>query len=935
MFQDKIDIKGYSFEKYKHFLPIGKLGGYDVGFDNIVFSKSKKSFSHSAFGISNLAFKNNYIDLKVKQADFQIAPLEILSRNVLQSISPVKDLYLKINMQEVFKKDNNKKLPSTKNLNSSGDYIKEIVDFSSIFGKHFTNFISKYSNLIDNKIVVENAKVILDFGEIFSKREFKVLNSKTTFLNKNEKVVFSQTMNKLTKYLKEKDGESNKFSGIAKRGFLLLNRDSFKVLSSKTTFAFGDKRTNFNLLCNIEFQNKTACVADIDNLSVDVFGVFFKEYIEKIGLKNVLSNTNFVDAEVLFKIESGNFSNMRLKISLNMPEGLDIGDFNSSVEKIDVFLDFDKNFNQIISSEVRLNNKDGSSIKFNLDDFSVKKNNPSFAIKAEFNDIDLSSLLQLNAKNITDKEQQIPVKGKINGALSLFFKNGRFYGSLNEISNLSLSNFSFSLFGTSLDFSRMNFSVNIVENKVVFVSKKSDEKGNCKIEYNLLERSIKIDFEKFKIDKTDFRNFRDLLAMGQSKFLLDDIDYSSLLKGSIYLPMHNGSPKWIDAISNLKLFISEEDVFKYNNDNFIVKITKTEESKNWSFIIDFANAKMQSSLYKFWKSRKDNSAIMMDVVLDEKNDIGLKGVWKFNDEDICAFDASKRDKVAKVNVDGKRFGVNISIGEGNDNIKISGENINIDKMFAKFLTFLVQKLVEHFTTEEDIIVEIDVKKALLEKIGINKIFAKLKVNRDKVSGDCLMSFEDRDTVYYSNNGDGFKFYASDLTKILHVFGLAEELSSLRIEASGKINSGNELDKNNENNFGKLAVNMEYNGANLFKTTRPSSIYSDKLKFIDGGVEMLDTKISGNWFDIIADVKADFDGAVKLEGKIRPYLPSDRFKQLFVKKKEMTKDVGYKILKQGKNIDEFNRSFIVNDIDFSIDEDGNEKQSFTSWVMDQG
>ena len=96
LFQDKIDIKGYSFEKYKHFLPIGKLGGYDVCFDNIVFSKSKKSFSHSAFGISNLAFKNNYIDLKVKQADFQIAPLEILSRNVLQSISPVKDLYLKI-----------------------------------------------------------------------------------------------------------------------------------------------------------------------------------------------------------------------------------------------------------------------------------------------------------------------------------------------------------------------------------------------------------------------------------------------------------------------------------------------------------------------------------------------------------------------------------------------------------------------------------------------------------------------------------------------------------------------------------------------------------------------------------------------------------------------------------------------------------------------
>ena len=201
-----------------------------------------------------------------------------------------------------------------------------------------------------------------------------------------------------------------------------------------------------------------------------------------------------------------------------------------------------------------------------------------------------------------------------------------------------------------------------------------------------------------------------------------------------------------------------------------------------------------------------------------------------------------------------------------------------------------------------------------------------------------MSFEDRDTVYYSNNGDGFKFYASDLTKILHVFGLAEELSSLRIEVSGYTNSKNSkntLDKNDEDNFGKLAVNMEYKGANLFKTTRPSSIYSDKLKFIDRGVEMLDTKISGNWFDIIADVKADFDGAVKLEGKIRPYLPSDRFKQLFVKKKEMTKDVGYKILKHGKNIDEFNRSFIVNDIDFSTNEDGNEKQSFTSWVMDQG
>ena len=131
LFQDEIDIKGSSFEKNNNFLSISKIGNYDISFGNIIVGKSKKSFVQSALSIRNLVLKSNYVDLKIKEADLQIAPLEILSGNFLRSIGLVKDFDLNINAGAMVLKDK-KKRQNIDIVDKNGDYLTEIKNYSNI-----------------------------------------------------------------------------------------------------------------------------------------------------------------------------------------------------------------------------------------------------------------------------------------------------------------------------------------------------------------------------------------------------------------------------------------------------------------------------------------------------------------------------------------------------------------------------------------------------------------------------------------------------------------------------------------------------------------------------------------------------------------------------------------------------------------------------------
>ncbi len=436
----------------------------------------------------------------------------------------------------------------------------------------------------------------------------------------------------------------------------------------------------------------------------------------RLNLFNLTINAKTFGTDLIYKNKTIKIENIKSKISLKsiINNQFAISEISISTKSLLIkdLINFIRLFNNntklFIAESFVENGSIIADLKLEFDEFGKVKNNYTVNGIVKNGQVSLLKKTKISKVNfifqITDKEFRFNdiqllfnKKNLTIPELIVLKKNNEFLvsGNLNN-QDLSLNNKDIKNFINS-KFLKKNFKEIIFDTKSNF---------SFKIDKNFKFKNFEIK-SNIKLNILKFNNFLKL------KTNLPNINNDITLKNhDVKLEFSKNN---LNIIGSGNIFLQEEaDIFQYSltkNKKDLIFDIKFKISKN-PFLIDLLNYEKdeKSTLTLSMKGKQNkNDIFLSEILLSEiENTLSIKNLSLSNNYKINDIGNIKLDYVDKENIDNK-----VQVLKDNNNYKIIGNSLNIDKIISELLESKNNNKQEFFN--KNLKVFFDIKRIYLDK----------------------------------------------------------------------------------------------------------------------------------------------------------------------------------------------------------------------------
>ena len=935
-----------------------KVQNFAVDFDEIYFYKNpvknvSLKVSISNFAVSRDLHKNTTIDIvKIPKLDIIIPVRQFLVGSSIPAVGAIQNVNFnipfnkKIQLNKIVKNatDVTEKYSSldkaTKYVNTIVPEFQKFVNHSRYFltngvslNNVVVNFITNASNKENNKnLKFKPIKIVKSYTKIIKYDEL-------TKLQKQQMNVFFSQQNdtgrikqhfwrNFAKNIKNKI--TNKIKNIRKLGIeerLIVHTSALRVENDDFSI---------NGICTFGNVTEQDCIFDITNIPVSTID---NEFLTKAF--NIVGRDNKINVKLAVQLEKNEIKRLSFQTDYNA-KNIVYSDKKIGINKVAVFVDVEANLQKINEAKFIIFGENNKALgEILLTDIFEKNNQPNFNVKISFNDVKITDIISLTSGNqgeVLQKnlQQDLILDGVIDGHIVFAVKNGKVVAKANDNSRIELKKLLINAKNINYNLQDIIFNIDVFNDKFILNFISGNGGSSVNVVYHFSTEIVDIKANNVYISGDNFNNIKKSLMQTLSLHFAEKMTYTANINGIISLPARlKDKQKFIkNMVFDIEMIASPVEKNSYRK-QAIITIKKKKNEKNGNVVVDFAKSQFMSDLYATNKHQDDKSMVISNFRFDDKNNFFVTGHWLFNEKEISNFYAENSNK-KYISVNSDIFNVVIDLNDKTNDVIVTADKAYIDANFWNALMVLASELNEK--GERDTLglhLKIKAKDASINDVVFKDVDTDVNIKSMYIQGQgsCLMKYKNgKFNVFNFINQDGkFLLQAEDLSPVLHMLGVDDDsdISKITINAYGKNNE----DENDEQVTGYFSANLEYKNSSTFEYERFNSMTSDNFVWShNDGLQMFDADFSGNWYDILGDFTISPELDLKLEGKIRFLLPQKRIKYTFFDKPKMKKTDGYSIVKYGTSIDEFNRNLTINNIDFSVDEQGRSQKSLIDEIM---
>ena len=930
-----------------------KFNQLDIDFDSIFIDKTPIKKMALTLQIKNLKITHRQSNIKIVDFDnFDV--LIPVKKMLFGSIIPVIDKienkkillpYSLINnrsKQDFKQQFKSKKIAIINDINKNKRKIEQNDTHEnklSLINKYIELTVSKFTSLIHNaQLFLINGLEIKNVQFLFFENNSNNIMSNIKIINSKTKVVQiselddrqNQNLFKLIKKINNIEQSKNNLitnDSIKNNSFFIKNfYENAVIHSSKIEI----QNILFTLdgICNTKNGTIETCLFKISGLPIDIISSFLKQ--KKISFAEA---DGAVDGEFFVKIKNNNIDIASFDTEIAIQKPLSYKNIKIDIDKVSLSIKAKNNFKKIENIKISAFSKNRKKFgEIYVDDFYFLHQKPNCKITANIFNLALSDLIHItdinnNYKN-NDKDRAL-IDGVVDGAIFFEIKNGNIVAS-NKRSRIGLKKIAFfnekKITMNNSFFDNLLFTIKILDNEILLNSN-TDDNSKIDISFNKKTDILNVKLKNFFLKKNDFNNFKNLFFQKKNAKLIKDIEYDMKLNGSFQIPtkikkITNFTKK---SFFDLNAVISKTNI-DHKNDIFF-EIKKKLEVPYGIIKIDFGSLTTDDKMYNNFVKNENDKSIIFNKFIFDNNNIKLNGKWNLNNKEIMKFDArigGEGNDGSYMHLYSDNLNLNVDYSDlKNITIKATGENVFIDKNLWHIILFLA-----NINTENNVNLKIKADKCVIHEVKLKKLDINARITKLYVDGYIKGFAENKDGFYndflFENQKNNFSIKADDMSFILDLLNINNNVRFFSINANG-VKKGNQT-------TGIINVNIDYNDNDFLQFNKIKIMWTNNFIWNSDIIQMIDTNFYAKWFDVIGDLKISKESLFTFNGKIKIFLPFDKFKYMFVKKPAITKNDGFDISKIGHSIDEFSKNLTINNVDFSLDENGKSKTPLLPTLM---
>ena len=942
-----IKVENKHFKDISKRIILSKYSNTDLDYSGVIFKKTDLKQMKIVVQINDLILKykkENITIGKIKELRLTFPISKIITGNFVPSISKIENNEFNIFLSQKTSLELKNKIEKNNK--------KEL---NEIFEEFLSIMFSKLKNtefLLKNGVEFSNITInFIEKPNFDRKIQLKIKKSETKILSKNE------TENKEIKdFLKKVDNKNNKFNEdnffekvLNKANNFIskeISNDRNNILIHNTTMQIGDENFSIKGLCNEGKIGKAKCALSVNNFPI--FSIFVSKDYDFLKKKNIKLNS-----DIFIDINKNNIKNFELIGNVEINDILKFKDFSFYVKKININLTFLDNLKKINLIKLELFDKnDNKFITFNIKNVKLTNNKiKNGEIEMRINSANLLDIFDIsleknqfnsdnvkfnddNQKNVDENLSSLRktlINCNVDGLLSFKFNNNGQLIPVKKNSQIRIKNLHIGYLEGMVDTDNLLFNLNIEKNKIILTTLEKDKSNSSLIiTYNTEGKFIEIVFNNLFLNENKFNEAKNKLLNNESKNYIKNFLFSTKINGNIKYFFDKNirrysilSPKKQDKI-DLELNLISKDLEDNKDDIVDVFVQKKENEENGDIKIDLKNSNIESGLFDFIK--KDNDKALINLKFVPKNELlNMYGDVLFNNDVVgkIKFNHNFQKNISSYEIITKNFNLNVF----NDNEKEITINIAGDKfIIGKQLWRLFLSYCFSYQSNKDILLKaiFNVKESRIS----NVLFKNTKADI-KMTGNYFFTGEFETELSYFNRNFESAVFKNENNKFLVNGNILPILLLLEVDGNEykeiNLKGNGEFDDNLQNTIGEINIEVKYLEDKTFAFDRVDNLNSKNFIWNNKQCVIKNSHINGKWFDIFGDIEI-MENNYNLKGRFRSLTPAKKIKHLFFRKKNLTKNDGVEITKNGKNIEEFNKNLIINKIDFSTDEDGVSKHS---------